>query len=190
MRCGSAESAGGAPVYAFEVNVGTPAGGGGGGAADDGGEEGEPFLRCFSAQLSAPPRGRGLPHYLLSVDLEGEAKAHYVRVTGPGKYVLFRSSTETSWLSFGSDKQEELAAFVFSEVVRGVHSMEVLLPRASARDSLTASAATNRVSSATDSNGLLRLHGRGRTDSLTVLVGRVEVKPPRPTSTLAVIHGD
>ncbi|KAL1512291.1 hypothetical protein AB1Y20_005553 [Prymnesium parvum] len=162
----SPSSTGGSPEYSFQVFIGPskPV------PQQNDGTDDASMIRCLSAQLSAPLRARGLPHFVLAFELDTEAKPHYVRIVQPGRYVLFRSVAETSWLSFG-DKQEELAAVIFSEGMSDVYTMELLLPRSLSRDHTPVA----RVSSATDSNGLLRLNERGKEDSLLVFTGRVDV---------------
>ena len=109
-------------------------------------------------------------------------REHRVAVVERGKYVLARpppgrkgSLVPPPVASFlgglgGLQQQEELSAVLFSELVPGVHTMELVMPVARTSDGVVAPL----LCAAGGQAGLLRQYAAGDTRNLLVFVGHVE----------------
>ncbi|KAL1519148.1 hypothetical protein AB1Y20_003408 [Prymnesium parvum] len=140
----------------------------------------ESRLTCFNAHYV---RGSSLPTFTMKLDTLAasgkptkEKHDFFTRVLSRGKYSLVRSTKPKSIISHtsgllglgGGEREEELGAALFSQPIRGVHTMELVIPFAS-------SGVKSRFVQGAESLPLLATYTAGSTDNLMVFVGAIDV---------------
>lgn len=153
-------------------------------------------LCCFNALYL---RGAAMPTFALRLDeaVSTSDRQHTVRVVARNRYQLLRSAKPTSrapaamleqaanrlfsWksaLGGGEMPGEEHAAVLFSQYLRGVYTMELLIPQTPSTTFTAAPSADGREPTGASpmlASPMLRAYENGSTDGLLVFVGAVDV---------------